>query len=175
MPSGFGCLLISSRFNSRAALNAHRLALSTSSYPGEHLSGINEFPLILKSWEEVVEKAVDAEAKASLQPPSETEEIDSRCPKGYRPTKKDESSRDHRDGDKAKSSHTSPPANSSQPQTQTQTQTSKKDKRHQGSRRGHPATGVNTTEVAKKDKDKDISRSFVQTWVFARNQTHAPE
>ena len=34
-------------------------------------------------WEEVIEKAGDAEAKANLQPPSYVWEIDSRCPKGH--------------------------------------------------------------------------------------------
>ncbi len=35
-------------------------------------------------WDKVVEKVVNAEAKANLQPPFGTREIDSRCPKGYR-------------------------------------------------------------------------------------------
>lgn len=34
--------------------------------------------------EEVIEKAINAEAKTSLQPLSGTREIGSRCPKGYR-------------------------------------------------------------------------------------------
>ena len=38
------------------------------------------------SWEELVEKAIDAEAKASLQPPSILCEMDQRCPRGNRPT-----------------------------------------------------------------------------------------
>ena len=37
------------------------------------------------SWEELVEKAIDAEAKASLQPPSFLREMDQRCPRGNRP------------------------------------------------------------------------------------------
>ena len=37
------------------------------------------------SWEELVEKAIDAEAKASLQPPSILREMDQRCPHGNRP------------------------------------------------------------------------------------------
>ncbi len=36
-------------------------------------------------WNEVVEKAVNIEVKASLSSPSMTREINSRCPKGYRP------------------------------------------------------------------------------------------
>ena len=38
------------------------------------------------SWEELVKKAIDAEAKASLQPPSTLREMDQRCPQGNRPT-----------------------------------------------------------------------------------------
>ena len=36
----------------------------------------------------MVKKTVDVEAKASLQSPSKTREIDSRCPKDHRPAKK---------------------------------------------------------------------------------------
>lgn len=38
----------------------------------------------LDSWDELVEKAIDAEAKASLQPPSFIREMDQRCPRGNR-------------------------------------------------------------------------------------------
>ena len=37
------------------------------------------------SWEELVKKAIDAEAKASLQPLSILREMDRRCPRGDRP------------------------------------------------------------------------------------------
>lgn len=60
----------------------------------------------LDSSKEVVEKAVNIKIKPSLQPPSKTRKIDFRYPKGYRPTKKDESShdkQDHQDENKAKS------------------------------------------------------------------------
>lgn len=56
-------------------------------------------------WEEVMEKTVDAESKASLQPLSGIREIDSRCSKSYRLSskkEKDEVSREHRDEDKDK-------------------------------------------------------------------------
>lgn len=46
----------------------------------------------LDSWDKVVEKAIDAEAQAIIQPPSGTWEIDSRCTCGQRPAKKDETS-----------------------------------------------------------------------------------
>ena len=53
----------------------------------------------LDTWEEVVEKAGDAEAKANLEPPSYVWEIDSRCPKGHRPSSKKDNvdiQREHR-------------------------------------------------------------------------------
>ena len=42
------------------------------------------------SWEEVVEKAVNAEAKAGLQSSSSICDMDSRCPQGNRPARKEE-------------------------------------------------------------------------------------
>ncbi len=59
----------------------------------------------------------------------------------------------NKDKDKIKS-HNSSSAN------QPQTQALKKDKR--GCRGGHLATGVNTTEVAKKDKDKAKDLSHIK-------------
>ncbi len=117
----------------------------------------------LDGWEEVVEKAGAVEAKANLQPPFYVWDMDARCPKGHRPsskTKKDTyrepQNKASKDKDKAKSHNSSTSANQHQPQTQA----SKKDKRgHRGGHGGgHPATGVNATKVAKKDKaPKDLS------------------
>ncbi len=103
--------------------------------------------------DEVGEKAVDAKAKTSLQSPSGTREIDSRCPKGYMPSvKKDKENTNwehwNRVKDKTKS-HNLFFANS-----QAQTQASKKDKRHKNCQGGDPAIRVNTTKVVKKNKDK---------------------
>lgn len=39
----------------------------------------------LDSWEEMIEKAVDAEAKTGLQPASYIREMDHRCQRGNRP------------------------------------------------------------------------------------------
>ena len=39
----------------------------------------------LDSWDELVEKAIEVEAKASLQPPSIIREMDQRCPRGNHP------------------------------------------------------------------------------------------
>ncbi len=108
-----------------------------------------------------MEKAGDAEAKANLQPPFYVRDIDARCPKGHRlSAKKDKEdiyqepqNKASKDKDKAKSHSSSTSAN------QPQTQAPKKDKRGcQGGHGGRSAPGVNTTEVAKKDKaPKDLS------------------
>ncbi len=105
-----------------------------------------------------MEKAGDVEAKVNLQPPFYIRDIDARCPKGQRPSAKKDKENTYwepqneasKDKDKAKSHNFSTSAN------QPQIQAPKKDKR--GCWGGHPATGVNTTEVAKKDKaPKDLS------------------
>ncbi len=109
--------------------------------------------MVLDVWDKVVEKAVNIEAKANLQPLSGTKEIDFRCSKRYKPSvkkDKDNAYQEHRNEvfnknkNKAKS-HNSSSAN------QPQTQISKKDKHgHWG---GYLATGVNATEEVKKNKD----------------------
>lgn len=66
----------------------------------------------LDVWEEVIEKAVNAEAKADLESPLETKEINSRFPKYYWPSiKKDKKHKATRD-DKTKFHNF--PANTSQ-------------------------------------------------------------
>ncbi len=117
-------------------------------------------------WDEVVEKAVDIEAKANLQPPFGTKKIDSRYLKGYRPSvKKDKNNAywEHhnkvfnKDKDKAKS-HNSSSAN--QPQTQIP------QKNKSSCRGGHLATEVNVTKVAKKDKDKTKDLGHVECYTY---------
>ncbi len=114
-------------------------------------------------WDKVVEKAVNAETKTSLQPPSGTKEINSRCPRSYRPSvkkDKDDTNRKHQDKalkDKAKS-HNSFFAN------QSQTQASKK--RHRSRQGDHPATQVNFTKVAKMDNDKIKYLSYIKCYTY---------
>ncbi len=111
----------------------------------------------LDGWEEVVEKAGDVEAKANLQPPFYVMDIDARYPKSHYPlsktkenTYRERQSEASKDKDKAKSHNYSTSANQNPPQTQA----SKKDKCgcQEGHGGGHPATGVNATEVVKKDQ-----------------------
>ena len=57
----------------------------------------------LDSWDEVVEKAVNVEAKASLQLPSKTREMDFKCPRVEQPVKTNDFSEPK---EKNKSTHT---------------------------------------------------------------------
>ncbi len=108
-----------------------------------------------------MEKAGNAEAKANLQPPFYVRDINARCSKGHCSSAKKDKENTYwepqneasKDKDKAKSHSSSTSAN------QPQTQASKKDKRGcWGGHGGHSATGVNATEIAKKDKaPKDLS------------------
>ncbi len=109
----------------------------------------------LDAWEKVVEKAGDVKAKANLQPLFYVRDINDKCPKGHCPLAKNNKEDTYWEPynetfkDKTKS-------NSSAFANQPQTQAPKKDKCSR--RGGHPATGVNATEVAKKDKvPKDLS------------------
>ena len=116
----------------------------------------------LDSWDEVVDKTIDAEAKANLQAPSKTKEMDSRCSRVQRPTKKED--KDSRDYKKNKSSQ-NPPINASLSGTQSSPAQPKKEQnsrfrqersRRQGQGQNTPATSVNATAVRKnKNKDKD--------------------
>ncbi len=76
----------------------------------------------LDGWEEVVEKAGDAEAKANLQPPFYVRDIDVRCLKGHCPSSKNKEdtyrepqSEASKDKDKAKSHSSSTSANQLRP------------------------------------------------------------
>ena len=118
----------------------------------------------LDSWEEAVEKAVNAEAKAMLQSSSSTREMDSRCPQGNRPAKKEEN-----DSGKNKFTDSALADTSSGKQSSSTQQTSSANpKKHQDHQRGFrrrggqrqgrsldsPATGVN---IIPKKEGKDIS------------------
>ena len=114
----------------------------------------------LDSWDKVVDKTVDVKAKASLQAPSGTRKIDSQCPQGQRPTKKED--KDSRDYEKNKSFQ-NPPTNAlsngtqsspTQPKKEQNSRSCRGGSRRQGQGQNTPATGVNATAI-KKDKDKD--------------------
>ena len=83
----------------------------------------------LDSWEEAVKKPVNAGAKALLQSPASTRNMDLRCPQGNRPTKKKEKD----SGGKNKSTDSIPADTSSGKQLfftqQTSSAHSKKDHR----------------------------------------------
>ncbi len=101
----------------------------------------------------MVEKAINTKVEANLQPPSKTKEINSRCLRGYRPSvKKDKDDANWKHRDEAPKNKTK--SHNSSSINQPQIQASKKD-RHQKNQQGdYPATRVNTSEIAKKDRDK---------------------
>ena len=111
----------------------------------------------------MVKKAVNVEAKASLQSYSMIREIDSICPKRHRSSiKKDKDNayweyRDEGSNKNKEKAKSHPLSSANQPQTQA----SKKNKCH-GSWQGYPATGVNAIEIAKKDKDKTKDLSYIK-------------
>ena len=123
----------------------------------------------LDLWEEVIEKAVNAEAKASLQPLSKIREINFRYPKGNKLlAKKDKNNtnQENRDGDKNKAkSHNPLSANS-----QSQIQVSKKDKYYGSCQGSLLAIGVNATEMAKKDNDKAKNLSYFEFYTCKQNE-----
>lgn len=116
----------------------------------------------LDFWEEVVEKAFNAEVKTLLQLSSSTHKIDSRCPQGNKSAKNKE-----KDSEKIKSTDSTfadtPSRKNSSFTQQTSSAQPKKNQNHYGNlwhgqkcRRGQDlsATGVNVT--SKKEK-RDIS------------------
>ena len=109
----------------------------------------------LDSWEEVIEKAVNAEAKALLQSPASTRDIDSRCPQGNKSTKKEEKD------SKNKSTDSTPTDTSSRKQLSPTQQTSSPHPKIGGSWHGRgrgqdsPATGVNANP---KKEELDLSQ-----------------
>ena len=125
----------------------------------------------------MVEKAVDAKAKASLQPPSGTKKIDSRCPKRYKPLvkkDKDDTYREqhdetsNRDKKKAKSHNLLFSTN----QPQTPASKSKKNQRKK-QERGHLAIGVNAIKLAEKDKDKAKDLSHIKCYTYKQKDHYA--
>ena len=123
----------------------------------------------------MVEKAIDAEAKASLQPPSGTRKIDSRCPERYKPLVKKNKDNAYweqynkafnRDKEKAKSHNLSSFAN----QSQIQASNSKKCQRK--GREGL-ATRVNAIKVAKKNNNKIKDLSYIKYYTCKQKSHYA--
>ena len=118
----------------------------------------------LDSWEEAVKKAVNAEAKTMLQSSASIRDIDSRCPRGNRPAKKE----DKNSSGKNKSTDSPSADTSSGKQSSSTQQTSSNPKKDRGPRRrggrggqgrspDSPATGVNVVPT-KEGKDRDMSK-----------------
>ena len=125
------------------------------------------------SFEEMVQRAVNAEAKAGLRSSTMVRDLDARCPRGHRPSH-NTSSKMQTQGSKDSSrlKETKPKDPKSAPSRDDAAESPKKDdrkdkkKRFRGQRREHtgerkeqtPATNVNTTDVSKKKKKRrDVS------------------
>ena len=117
----------------------------------------------LETWEEVIKKAIDAEAKAARQPQSLMKEMDNCCLWGYRPTKTDELAREPKIIDKnssrpqeskAQALQRSENADTSKDKAQKdrkkRERQDKRDRQHweQGEEDFPPATGVNITNTS---------------------------
>ncbi len=128
----------------------------------------------LDAWEEVVEKAGNAEAKANLQPPFYFKEIDSRYPKGHHPLAKKEDTY-WEPCDETSSNKNRAKSQISSSANQPQTQAPKKEKRdYRGGHGGPLATRVNATKVAKKDEDKTSKDlSHVKCYICHQNSHYA--
>ena len=122
----------------------------------------------LNSWEEAVEKTVNAKAKAMLQSSTSICNIDSRYPRGNRPAKKEE--KDSSGKNKSIDSLSTDTSSGKQFSSPQQTSSNpKKDQDHQRGPRcrgrqegpGHntdsPTTGVNIVPT-KEGKDRDMSK-----------------
>ena len=123
----------------------------------------------------MIEKAVNIEAKASLQPPSETKKIDSKYPKRYKPlVKKDKDDVYWDQHDKAsnrnKKKTKSHNLSSSTNQTQTQAFNSKN---YQREKQRGPATAVNAIKIAKKDKNKTKDLSHIKCYTYKQKDYYS--
>ena len=121
----------------------------------------------------MVQRAVNAEAKAGLRSSTMVRDSDARCPRGHRPSH-NTSLKVQTQGskDSSRPKETKPKDPKSAPSRDNAAESPKKDdrkdkkKRFRGQRREHtgerkeqtPATNVNTTDVSKKKKKKsDVS------------------
>lgn len=115
-------------------------------------------------WDKVIKKTVDTKVKSTLQPLSGTRKINSRYPKGYKSlvkkNKENDSNQEPQNGNKDKTKSHNPFSTNSQPQIQA----FKKNKRHRNRRGGQLATKINTTKMAKKDKDKVENLSYIECY-----------
>ena len=125
------------------------------------LAELEHQDLELESFDQMVKKAVDAEAKSSLRPRSSTKEIDQHCPRGNQPDNsiKSQSStmKDPR-SEKSKVRGTKAP---SSPQCSESFEKARKEKKKEQRRRDRerrkgstPATGVNTAQTGEPHQKK---------------------
>ena len=105
----------------------------------------------------MVDKIIDVEAKAGFQSPFGTREIDLRYTKKYKllvKKNKNDAYWEQRDKATNKDKKKAKSHNSSSSTNQPPTQASSSKKHQEKRQESYPATGVNASKIAKKDKDK---------------------
>ena len=124
------------------------------------LAELEHRDLELESFDQMVKKAVDAEAKSALRPRSSTKEMDQHCPRGNRPTNSTKSQ-----GSTMKDPRSEEPkvrgTESSGPQHSESSEKARKEKKKEQQQRDRerregstPATGVNTAQTGEPHQKK---------------------
>ena len=125
------------------------------------LAELEHRDLELESFDQMVKKAVDAEAKSALRPRSSTKEMDQHCPRGNRPansTKSQGSTMKDPRSEEPKVQGTEAPSG---PQRSESSEKARKEKKKEQRRRDRerregstPATGVNTAQTGEPHQKK---------------------
>ena len=122
----------------------------------------------------MVKKAVDVEIKANLQPPSGTKEIDFKYLKNYKSSAKKKKIKPVKSIGLKTIIRQSLTTLCLLIQVSLRPQPLKK-KRHKSRQESHLVTGVNATEVAKKNKDKDKTKnlSYIKCYTCKQKSYYA--
>ena len=124
------------------------------------LPKLEHWDLELESFDQMVKKAVNAEAKSALRPRSSTKEMDQHCPRGNRPANSTKSQ-----GSTMKDPRSEEPkvrgTESSGPQRSESSEKARKEKKKEQQQRDRerregstPATGVNTAQTGEPHQKK---------------------
>ena len=130
------------------------------------LAELEHRDLELESFDQMVKKAVDAEAKSALRPRSSTKEMDQHCPRGNRPANSTKSQgstmKDPRSEEPKVRGTEAPPG----PQRSESSEKARKEKKKEQRRRDQerregstPASGVNTAQTGEPHQKKKKKRS----------------
>lgn len=119
----------------------------------------------------MIKKAGNVEAKINLQPPFYIKEINSKYPKNHCPSaKKDKKNKYWEICNKVSKNKNKTKFYNSSSANQSQIQTPKKNKYYQGD---YLVTGVNTTKIAKKNKNKTKDLSYIKCYTYKQKGHYA--